>query len=147
MNHYKSIARGVFYCHQTPKVVNADDIQFLYTYCKDSRIPSARICFHPNEQSVLMQMLIVNLGFYQYPPHKHPGKPESYTVLDGTCNFNLYDDFGQITSTVRLEAGSSYLNDSQCYHALLPLTSNIAYLETTIGPFIPNQNIFLETKP
>ena len=95
----------------------------------------ARICFHEGDKSLLMSMLIRIKNKYHYPIHRHIWKDESYTILEGSCDFIEYDENGKELKKIRLDKGGYYFNKRRLFHTLVPKSDIVTYIEHTTGPF------------
>jgi len=135
MKNIISRGPGVMYLSTEFPVINMHTIDFLVqTATKEGR-NIARICLHKNEQSSLMTMLIVVLGKYIYPPHRHSWKSECYSIIKGSCTLQIYEETGIIKKSIGLVAGDVVMNEQSEFHALHPLSDVLVYVETTTGPF------------
>jgi len=139
----KLLKRGVFYSASACTARINELTDYLESYCSENRLQIARVCFHRNMESPLMVMLIVTVGFYMYPPHRHLNKFESYQVVKGKCRFVEYDEKGIDKLSFILGKDQLLLNESTSYHTLMPLTSVLAFIEHTTGPFEEGKNDFL----
>ena len=88
-----SVKRGVF-------VVDGEGIEDIDKAISEldkkmEGLNIARICFHEGDKSLLMSMLIRIKNKYHYPIHRHIWKDESYTILEGSCDFIEYDENGK----------------------------------------------------
>ena len=104
----------------------------------------ARCCLHENEDSLLMSMVIVVLNKYTYPAHKHSWKDESYTILRGRCEYQEFDEEGNLLLSSILSENETLLNTNRNFHLLKPSTKIMAFIETTMGPFKANKLEFLK---
>lgn len=138
------IANSVFYQDCPPSAFFHDEISILHNHCSEKELPYARICFHLNSQSSLMSMLVFMLDKHLYPAHRHTWKDESYIIVKGNCNFLEFSSSGRIVHSQYLPEGSFYMNESRSFHTLQPLTSPLAFVEHTVGPFRDNKLEFLE---
>ena len=139
----KLLKPGVFCSSQEMTGDLESFLIMLENYCDSNKISMARICFHRNNSSPLMAMLIVNTNCYTYPAHRHAHKFESYFIIKGKCIFKRFNDEGESISEIVLVEGSFLLNESYTYHSLEPLTPVLAFIEHTTGPFIGSSNEYL----
>ena len=103
-----------------------------------------RCCLHENEESLLMSMVIVVMNKYIYPAHKHNWKDESYTILKGQCQYQEFDDEGNLLFSSTLSENETLFNSNRNFHLLKPSTNIMAFIETTTGPFRENSLKFLK---
>jgi cupin fold WbuC family metalloprotein len=137
-------AKGVYYLNQVLKKAEINLIEFLINEATNEKLNMARCCLHENEESLLMSMVIVVMNKYTYPAHKHNWKDESYTILRGQCEYQEFDDEGNLLCSSILSENETLLNTNRNFHLLKPHTKIMAFIETTIGPFKGNNLKFLK---
>ena len=137
-------SKGVYYLNQALKKAEINLIEFLINEAIKDKINLARCCLHEDEESLLMSMVIVVLNQYTYPAHKHDWKDESYTILKGQCEYQEFDDQGNLLFSSILLENETFLNTNKNFHLLKPNTKIMAFVETTIGPFKRNNLEFLK---
>jgi cupin fold WbuC family metalloprotein len=111
-----------------------------------------RLCTHNSSDSVLHEMFIIHTNKCYVRPHKHIGKAESMTVLEGEVDILLFNDDGTIKNIVKMGDMSSgkifyYRISDPIYHMLLIRTKFLVFHEVTQGPFLREQTIFPEWAP
>jgi cupin fold WbuC family metalloprotein len=99
-----------------------------------------RLCFHESAEAAQQEMLIVMNRASYVRPHRHFGKVETLTIVEGGCDAVLFDDTGKVTRTIAMSpaaAGGSffYRMPSGIFHTLIFRSEWLVFLETTIGPF------------
>ena len=99
-----------------------------------------RLCFHADADAAQQEMLIVMHRSSYVQPHRHRGKVETLTVVEGRCDALLFDETGKVTDVVAMspaaEGGSFfYRMPPGLFHSLIFRSEWLVYLETTIGPF------------
>ncbi len=132
-------AKGVFYSDSSPKLITQSHVEEVVRLARDNHYNLCRICYHDNEESQLMLMLIAVLNKFIYPPHRHQWKDESYHILRGKCVYKQFIDSDTVSAEFELTTGQTFLNTDRSYHSLYPLTDELVFLETAVGPFMPNQ--------
>ena len=110
---------------------------------KKDKLKLGRYCMHKDEKSKLMSMVILILEKYVYPPHRHAWKDECYTLIEGRCTYEEYDELGNVTYSRELEAGMSLMNSNKTFHTLKPKSDVVCFIESTVGPFTDNNIEFL----
>jgi cupin fold WbuC family metalloprotein len=136
----RKINDEVFYSVDNIVTFTAEDIERLKTAAKENIRKRARICAHPDENNRLHEMLIV-LGRDNYiRPHRHPGKSESFHVIEGTADVVLFDDSGTAIERFRLGDCQSGLKfyfriDRALFHSVVVTSDAFVFHETTSGPF------------
>ncbi|WP_439580647.1 WbuC family cupin fold metalloprotein [Elioraea sp.] len=123
-------------------VAGADEVALLKRHAVSTPRRRCRLCAHPSPEAAQQEMLIAMLGESYVRPHRHRGKTESLTVLEGVADAVLFDEAGAIREVVRMtpyDAGGRffYRMPEQLYHGLVFRTRWFVYLETTSGPFDP----------
>ncbi len=99
-----------------------------------------RLCFHAGPEDAQQEMLIVMHRSSYVRPHRHIGKVETLTVVEGECNAILFDPAGRATELLAMSSardGGSffYRMPAGIFHTLLFQSEWLVFLETTIGPF------------
>ena len=126
------------------KCLTKKHIDYLVQECRLNSWPYARICLHESESSLLMSMVLVMVDRFVYPPHRHPWKTESYVVLRGVADLELYDlETKQLDVSLTMRTGDSFHNDYFGYHTFTPKTDVFVFLESTHGPLCDQEIEFL----
>ena len=121
-----------------------DLVDSLYGECMATSWDYSRICFHKNDNSSLMSMLILMVNKFTYPPHLHSWKDESYSVICGEANLIFFDAHTcEPTNAIHMQPSSFFHNDLNSYHTFTPLTDRFAFIESTVGPFTDQNLKFL----
>jgi cupin fold WbuC family metalloprotein len=99
-----------------------------------------RLCFHADEDAAQQEMLIVMHRSSYVRPHRHRGKVETLTVVEGQCDALLFNEAGHVTQLISMspaaEGGSFfYRMPPGLFHTIIFRSEWLVYLETTIGPF------------
>lgn len=76
-------------------------------------------------------------------PHKHqnPDKTETFIILDGSIQFFLFDDVGNITHSVLISSESGTLGidiPPRVWHCFVVLSKSAALFEIKEGPYDPS---------
>ena len=134
----------VFRLSHALKFVSDEDVDELIDACRLNSWDYARICLH-EDNSVLMSMILVMINRFIYPPHRHPWKTESYMVLRGVADLELYDLKSRKLEEVRtMRPGDFFHNDYDGYHTFRPKADEFVFLESTHGPLSNQALEFLE---
>jgi cupin fold WbuC family metalloprotein len=121
--------------------VTRDEIGFLKEKAIQSVAGRARLCAHPGPQDATQEMLIVLGRTLTYiHPHVHPGKVESFHVMEGKMTVVFFEDDGRILEALPMGDFASgrafyYRQQRSIYHTILPETDYVAFQEVTQGPF------------
>lgn len=129
------VGPGVLRTKPGCSVVDEQLVEILSEYHYKTERNISRCCIHRSNDSLLMLMIIIVTEKYIYPPHKHEWKDESYTILCGKCEYVEYNAMGEVTLKRLLAKGDVYMNESKTFHALVPSTDELIFIEHTTGPF------------
>jgi len=111
-----------------------------------------RLCSHSSPSDRLHEMFIIHTRDCYVRPHKHVGKAESMTILEGTVDVVLFHDDGTIRQVISMGAPGSgkvfyqRLSDA-IYHTLIIRTDFLVFHESTEGPFRRENTVFPEWAP
>ena len=139
------VAPGIFYMQGS--LITADETMIEFLKSAALRTPSrrARLCAHPSPDAAQHDMLIVSLRSTYVAPHRHLVKSESMLVIEGRADALIFNDVGQVTQRVPMgPAGSSrvffYRMPELTYHSLSIETDMLVFVESTKGPFRPEDS-------
>ena len=107
---------------------------------------------HADGDDLLHEMIIALDRDSYVRPHRHPGKSESFHIIDGAVDIVVFDDTGDITRVVCLSSdrdrGAFYYRMSQpLFHTLIIRSEQLVVHEVTNGPFRPDGAIFADFAP
>jgi cupin fold WbuC family metalloprotein len=128
------------------------DLALLKTAAGSSRRRRARLCAHKSTQNPLHEMLIVLDGATYVRPHRHPGKSESFHVVEGAVTVVVFTNDGQIDEVIDMGDYHSgklfyYRLEDPAFHTVLVHSDQAVIHETTNGPFDPTQTQFAPWAP
>ncbi|MBL94269.1 MAG: cupin [Magnetovibrio sp.] len=132
----------VFYTTSALTEIGITDISWLKDRARETRRRRARICAHPDPDAGLHEMLIVHEKDTYVPPHRHIGRSESYTIIEGAMRIVLFDEAGSIEDVIAmttLDQGGCFfyrLSGSQ-FHSMTIDSEWVVFHEVTSGPFDP----------
>jgi cupin fold WbuC family metalloprotein len=101
-----------------------------------------RLCFHAGPEAPQQEMLIVMHKGSYVRPHRHFGKVETLTVVEGQCDALLFDEGGNVSETIPMAPPPQpffYRMPERLFHTLIFRSEWLVFLETTIGPFDPGR--------
>lgn len=130
--------------------LEAKVIEELKAKAKENASGKYRLCLHHSPQDKLHEMFIVQGKGNYGRPAKHSYTTESNTIIEGALLIIIFDDDGNITDCFELsqEKYHSFRIDTDIYHMSIPLTEQVVFYETKLGPFIPDEgNIFADWAP
>jgi cupin fold WbuC family metalloprotein len=142
----------VFYPGEDPVLVGASDIDRLKRTARTSPRKRARLCTHQTPADQLHQMLITLPREAYVRPHKHVGKSESMTILQGEADLILFHDDGRVRQVIPLGPLESkkhfyYRTAQAVYHTLIVRSEVLVFQEVTDGPFRREQTVFPDWAP
>ena len=128
------------------------DVDELRRLASESPLRRARFCAHRDASDPLHEMVIVMERSTYVRPHRHPGKTESFHVLEGLLDIAVFDDQGELTEAVRLAAyesgGPFYCRmNVPLFHTVIVRSEVVVVQETTNGPFDPAAAEFASWAP
>lgn len=133
------------------KLVKVDEkvIEELKIKAKNNASGKYRICLHHNPTDSLHEMFIVRGKGDYGRPEKHTYTTESHTIIEGKLLIIIFDNVGKVKESFELskEKIHSYRIDTNIYHTSIPLTEQVVYYETKLGPFPNEGNIFADWAP
>jgi cupin fold WbuC family metalloprotein len=112
----------------------------------------ARLCTHPSPEDALHEMLICLARETYVRPHRHPGKSESFHVIEGELGVVLFDDTGAVLDVIELgpyHSGKAFFYRLMVptFHTVIVNTPHALFHETTNGPFDPADTEFAAWAP
>jgi cupin fold WbuC family metalloprotein len=141
-----------YYWHKQPVSILQEHIEALKLIAMKTRRHRARICAHPDTADALHEMLIYHPRGAYVPPHRHPGKSESFHVIEGEADVVLFDDEGKVKEVIEMGPFGSgkcffYRLNRSAYHTLVIQTHHFVFHETTNGPFRREDTVFAPWAP
>lgn len=141
-----------FYWREEPVSIRQEHIETLKWLAKNTLRKRARICTHPDTTNPLHEMIILHARGAYVRPHRHPGKSESFHVIEGEADIILFDEGGKVENVISMgEKGSGkaffYRLNQATFHTLLIRSEVFIFHETTNGPFQPGASEFAPWAP
>jgi cupin fold WbuC family metalloprotein len=142
----------VFLANGPVSEIGMAEIELLREAVAKSPKRRARINAHPGSDDLLHEMLIALAGDSYIRPHKHPGKSESFHIIEGAVDIVILDEAGDIQRVVELSAkggpGSFYYRlSAPLYHTLIIKSDLLIIHEITNGPFKAEGTVFADFAP
>ena len=111
-----------------------------------------RLCTHPDIDDRLHEMIIIHEKGTYVRPHKHPGKSESFHVIEGEVDVVIFDESGNVARVIPMgEYGSGrmfyYRMAEPLFHTLVIHSDVLVFHETTNGPFQRDATVFAAWAP
>ena len=132
-------------------IVKVDDkvIEELKIRAQANDSGKYRLCMHHTPNDKLHEMFIVRRKNDYCRPEKHTYTTETHTIIDGKMLIIIFDDKGKIIESFELskEQVHSYRIDTNIYHMSIPITEQVVYYETRLGPFPNKGNIAADWAP
>lgn len=106
-----------------------------------------RLCMHRSPEDSLQEMLIVHTKDTYVRPHKHVGRVESFSVLEGIVDVILFEEDGAVQQVIKMgppSSGDRYFlrMNRPVYHSLVIHSDFLVFHEATTGPFGREQTVF-----
>jgi cupin fold WbuC family metalloprotein len=132
----------VIYTDRSLVLARSEEVELLKREAATTPRRRCRLCAHPGPDAAQQDMLIVMHGDSYVRPHRHFGKSETLTVLEGEAEALIFDEAGEITQVLRMTPYGHggvffYRMPERVFHGLVFRTEWLVYLETTAGPFDP----------
>lgn len=142
---FRQISPEIVYADEGLVVADPAIVAALRDLAEQAPRRRARLCAHPSSDAAQHEMLIVMAGDGYVRPHRHWGKTETFTVLEGEVDALVFDEAGQVTGVAPMGAYGSgraffYRMPEGVFHSLAFRTPWLVFLETTIGPFDPSRS-------
>jgi len=152
MIEFRKESDEVLYSDTLSAVIGAEEIIVLKRMALLNRRKRIRLCTHDSPNSKLHEMFIVHTSDCYVRPHKHIGKDESISVIEGCADVVFFNDDGSIHKAVSISddsnTGSYYCRiPDSIYHMLIIRTDFFIFHERTQGPFNSNDTIFPKWAP
>jgi len=142
----------VFYPGEELVTVSGQNIAVLKRAALASPKRRARLCTHTSPADELHEMLIVLPHDAYVRPHKHIGKIESFTILEGEADVVLFDDDGTVRQQISMGCPGSgktfyYRLAQPVFHTLVVRSEFLVFHEVTEGPFNAEKTVFAAWSP
>jgi cupin fold WbuC family metalloprotein len=142
----------VLYTEEDTVKVDSGDIASLVQASKNNQRGRIRLCTHEDVDNPLHEMLIIHERDTYVRPHRHPGKSESFHVIEGLVDIVLFTDEGTIDEVISM---GDYRSGLKFYyrlrrslnHTLVIHSEMLVFHETTNGPFRRDDTIFAAWSP
>ena len=150
--HFDEVNEEILYSKDPVTKVDKGDIDFLKGRSIANKRRRIRLCVHPGVDDSLHEMLIVHHAGNYVPPHRHPGKSESFHMIEGALKIVLFDADGAIFDIIDLDASGAagffyYRLSESLYHTVIPVSDVVVFHETTNGPFRREDMLIPEWAP
>jgi cupin fold WbuC family metalloprotein len=152
MTETRALAADLLVASDTVVRLAADDVDSIRQRGIRSTRKRARLCAHNSHSDALHEMIICLARGTYVRPHRHPGKSESFHMIDGELDVVLFEPDGAIREVLHLAPYHSgdlffYRLNEPCFHTVIPRSPTVLFHETTNGPFDPTDTEFAEWAP
>jgi len=133
----------------TPYVLlDQETITQLKHSAETAPIKRARVCLHQHHEDKIQEMVIALCRGTKVRVHRHPGRSESFHVVEGILEVLFFDDAGKELERLVLGEPSSgypflYRLNTSLWHSVVPVTEIAIVHETVAGPFSTESSEFL----
>lgn len=106
-----------------------------------------RFCAHRSPDDRLHEMFIVHTRDCYVRPHRHLGKAESISILEGEVDLVLFNADGTVLRVLAMgspQSGRTFFHrlSEPVFHTLLIRSEYLVFHEITEGPFVRTQTEF-----
>lgn len=134
--------------------LNKTDIDTIQQSAAKSLKLRSRVCIHNNSEDSIQEMIIVHNKRVYVKPHKHTAGSESFHIIKGKLEIILFNENGDITNIIPLEAYHQGKNPSFCYrlnkplyHTIIVKSRFVVIHEVINGPFKKENSEFPSWAP
>lgn len=115
------------------------DIEFLKQQAAQSARGRSRICAHPGPDDRTHEMLVALRRDNYIHPHLHPGKVESFHVIEGLITVVIFEEDGRVSEVIPMGDFASgrpfyYRQTKPVFHTQIPESDFVVFQEVTQGP-------------
>ncbi|ARJ66505.1 hypothetical protein WV31_12915 [Magnetospirillum sp. ME-1] len=144
---HKRVSAEVVYSTVAVTKVDRAAIAWLKELAMENPRKRVRLCAHADTSDILHEMLIVHAKGAYVRPHRHPGKSESFHLIEGSLSVFILDEDGVVTERIDMAADDPakpffYRLSQPLYHTVVPTSDLVVFHETTNGPFHREETIF-----
>ncbi len=152
MLRYKIETPEVLYSIDPLTRIDRDDVEELKRMCAATPRKRLRICAHPSPADELHEMLIVIGQESYFPPHRHPGKSESFHVVEGLLTVFIFEEDGKLRDRIPMGPVNSerpffYRLSTPLFHMPVIESDFALFHEVTNGPFRQGETEFASWAP
>jgi len=155
MVSYNKINDEVLVTDEDITKVTSSDLEIVRQMALKSPLGRARLCAHMSGDDLLHEMLIALVKDNYIQPHKHPGKSESFHMIEGKLTIVIFDDHGKPVELINLSDPQNategefffYRLSKPLFHSVIPRSEVALFHETTNGPFRREDTIFANWAP
>jgi len=152
LSNYKIVSNEVYYLKKKPINIDKDDVHKLISLAKKNDSKKIRLCFHDSIDSTVHEMLIVHSKSTYVKPHKHLNKEETLMVLEGSLDYVVFNNMGEVREIISMgnyESGKSFhqIIPKQTYHMIIIKSEWLVFKEVTQGPFNKESTFFAPWAP
>jgi len=148
---FSAVSEEVLYTTEPITSVSRSDIALLKSMAMKNTRKRIRLCAHPDTDDPLHEMIIVHARGAYIRPHKHPGKSESFHIIEGRLKVVIFEEDGGIRDVLRMgKSGDQilyYRLSESLFHTVIPLSRTAVFHETTNGPFRRGNAVFAPWSP
>lgn len=131
------------------EVVTLKTVQELKDLAWRHPLRRARICLHHGPAEPTQEMVLAVHKSSYLRPHRHPSsKSESYHVIEGEMDVNIFASNGSLERVIRLSAegrgtGGAFMYriTNGVWHQPVAVSEWVIYHETYTGPFVKESDV------
>jgi cupin fold WbuC family metalloprotein len=142
----------VLYTDEDVVLVNEMDLAELKQLSLLNPRRRIRLCAHRSPSADLHEMFIIHTHETYVRPHRHFGKAESFSIIEGEVDVVLFHDDGRIRQLIQMGSMGSglpfyYRLSDPIYHTLVIRSRFLVFHEVTSGPFKREQTEYAAWSP
>jgi len=132
------LAKSIGYFSQNQLVkIDAALIDEIRDMALETR-ENVRLSLHNGPDAAFHEMIIFQHRDKYYRPKKHVGKAKSFHMIEGEMAVFAFDETGNVLDACKLGGNSGFLYrvEANVFHTDIPLTDYVIHHESTLGPFL-----------
>ena len=143
---------NVFVAESAISSISERELAILREAARNAPKRRARINLHLDDDDPLHEMIIAIAQECYIRPHLHPGKSESFHLIEGAVDVVVFDEAGAITDVIpldaqRRDAAFYYRMSRPLFHTIIVRSDLLIMHEVTNGPFRPGAAVYAPFAP
>lgn len=126
-------------------IVAGKDLSYLKQKVDQNVRKRIRLCTHCSIDDKTQEMFIVLPRDSYIRPHKHLGKSEAMSAIEGAADIIFFDDDGNLTEIFRISSSKKqgtfyYRINKAVFHTVVVRSKYFIFHEVTSGPYKKEQS-------
>jgi len=132
--------------------IGEKELEALRRDARTNPLKRARINLHQSPEDIIQEMVIALCKGSYICPHRQRNKEKSYSLIEGEMIVAFFNDLGRCTRSIRMGRERDrdpvvYRFASDEWHTVISLSETVIYVETTSGPYRPEETEFVSWGP